>query len=64
MGLYFNTFFFIGDKIVPSSSILTAIINSLSVANVDKMITSSFSISPPSGGESWSYSSPSPSSSV
>lgn len=64
MGLYFNTFFFIGDKIVPSSSILTSIINSLSVANVDKMVTSSFSISPPSGGESWSYSSPFPSSSV
>jgi hypothetical protein len=42
MNLYFNTFFFIGDKIVPSSSILTAIIHSLSSADTDKLITSSF----------------------
>ena len=64
MNLYFNTFFFIGDKIVPSSSILTAIIHSLSAADTDKLITSSFQIAAPSGGESWSYESPQPSSSV
>ena len=63
--LYFNTFFIIGDKIVPSSAILTGIINSLSSATIDKSITSSFSISAPSGGtEKWNYDNVLPSSST
>ena len=63
--LYFNTFFIIGDKIVPSSAILTGIINSLSSATIDKSITSSFSISAPSGEtEKWNYDNVLPSSST
>lgn len=54
-GLYFNTFFVIGDKFVPSSEMLTAIIRSLQTAKGERLISSSYNIiAPNAGGERWS----------
>lgn len=49
--LYFNSFFIVGKKIVPASSIIQTIINQLN-AQQSSVITSSFEINPidPSGG--------------
>lgn len=56
--LYFNTFFVIGDKFVPSSAMLTAIIQSLQMADTDRLVSSSFSISEPTSGETWQQDEP------
>lgn len=52
--LYFNTFFIIGDKIVPSSKMLQAIKEVLvDFNNEENSIFSQFWISSPSGGNTW-----------
>lgn len=52
--LYFNTFFIIGDKIVPSSKILQAIKEVLvDFGNKKNSISSRFWISAPDGGITW-----------
>lgn len=62
--LYYNTFFLISDKFVPSSVLLSAIIDNLKSAENNKYIEGRFDITPPTGGtpvwtpESWSTTEP------